>query len=216
MVLPHWLRTLLLCLLAVCAMLVGLWIPSRILRMHLLEGGWNYLEVTGEWGAQWWFRLSFFVHLVSAVPVVVLGWLQFSRKLRQKKPALHRLGGKLYIAFVLLLAAPSGLGLAFGAAGGWPAKIAFFLICPLWWFFTFRAWRLIVQRKVDAHRNMMIRSFAMSFGAVSLRLWMFVAGGLLGWHTAMAYAGCVWVAWGVNLLVAEGYIGLKNKPLKEK
>jgi hypothetical protein len=216
MALPRWLRTLLLCLLAVLAVLVGMWIPARILRLHLLEGGWNYLEVTGEWGAKTGFRISFFVHLVSAVPVVVLGWLQFIHKIRRKWPALHRLGGKLYIAFVLLLAAPSGLGLAFGAAGGWPAKIAFFLICPLWWFFTYRAWRLIVQKKVDAHRKMMMRSFAMSFGAVSLRLWMFVAGGLLGWHTALAYAGCVWVAWGVNLMVAEGFIGLGKSRLKGK
>jgi hypothetical protein len=196
---------------ALLSVVVGLWIVIRILRLHADSGEWQYLIATGAIGQTPAFRISFFVHLATATPVVLLGWIQFIPALRRRWPQAHPWVGRIYVGLVLLAAAPSGLGLAFGAAGGWVAAVAFFIVCPLWWWVTWRAWRRILRRDIAGHERMMIRSYALSFGAVSLRLWMFVMGGLLEWQTQWAYATCVWLAWGVNLLVAEAYIAVRHR-----
>lgn len=49
----------------------------------------------------------------------------------------------------------------------------------------------------------MQRSYALSFAAITLRLWMFLIGGVLEWRTPGAYALCAWLCWVPNLVLLE-------------
>lgn len=57
-------------------------------------------------------RGKLFVHAIGGATDLMVGALQFSTRLRQRRPALHRLLGRVYLAGVLV-AAPVAIFLAF-------------------------------------------------------------------------------------------------------
>ena len=52
----------------------------------------------------------------------------------------------------------------------------------------------------------MIRSFAMTFSAVTLRIYMPLAG-VLGFDLMRAYPAIAWLCWVPNAILAELYLG---------
>lgn len=171
----------------------------------------GYLEAVGEIGKAAWFRAGFYAHVFASAPVIFLGWFQFSDSFRLQFTGVHRWFGRAYVTLVLLLAAPGGLTLAAGAAGGPPAQACFVTMSVLWFIFTFLAYRQIRRGNIESHQAFMTRSFALAFGAITLRLWMFLIGGLLEWRTPGAYALCAWLSWVPNLLIVEAWIRTQAK-----
>lgn len=170
---------------------------------YALRSDPGYLTHVGPIARQGWFRLGFYLHIFTAVPVVLIGWLQFSSALRQRRPTWHRNIGKAYVLLTLFAAAPGGFILALGAAGGLPGKASFIAMSILWFATTLRAWRRILRGDIPGHQRDMQRSYALSFAAITLRLWTFLIGGLIGWHTPEAYALCAWLCWVPNLGAIE-------------
>ena len=58
------------------------------------------------------------------------------------------------------------------------------------------------ERRFDEHRRWMIRSFAMTFAAVTLRLYLPIAP-ILGYDFVDGYRLTAWSSWIPNLIVAE-------------
>jgi hypothetical protein len=150
-----------------------------------------------------YFMAGFYVHITSSLWVMAGGVFQFVPALFRRKPAWHRLMGKVYVLSVLLLAAPSGLVLAFFANGGLPAKVGFALQCVVWWLVTFAAWQEIRNRRWLPHTEWMIRSYAVTLAAVSLRTESYVMYYFLGTKPIETYLTVTWLSWTGNLLVAE-------------
>ena len=150
-----------------------------------------------------YFLAGFYIHITSSLWVMAGGILQFIPAVFRKKPAFHRWTGKLYVFSVLFLAAPSGLVLAFFANGGLPAKVGFSLQCVVWWLTTFIAWREIMQGKWTLHAEWMIRSYAITLAAVSLRTESYLMYYLLGTKPIETYLTVTWLSWTGNLLLAE-------------
>jgi hypothetical protein len=149
------------------------------------------------------FLAGFYVHITSSLWVMVSGALQFTPLLSARFPKLHRQLGKLYVLSILLLAAPSGLVLAFFANGGLPAKVGFALQCLVWWLTTYAAFREAVARQWLPHVEWMMRSFAVTLAAMSLRLESY---GMYYWlHTKPieTYLTVTWLSWTGNLLLTE-------------
>ena len=67
------------------------------------------------------------------------------------------------------------------------------------------AWRRAMQRRFTEHRAWMIRSFALTLAAVTLRLYLPVAS-LMSIPFDDAYRAISFLAWVPNLLVAELYL----------
>lgn len=151
--------------------------------------------------ARWWT----FVSHVGAAPVALLfGALQFVETVRSKWPALHRWLGRIYVAAVML-GGVSGLGLAVNAVGGPVASLGFGLLSVLWMAFTLQGFRMARGRRFVEHRRWMIRSFALTFAAVTLRLYLagFFAAGI---EYAPASIVLGWISWVPNLLVAQWWL----------
>lgn len=191
--------------------IIAVWIALRSLDAFALRTDTGYLTTVGGIGHAAWFRAGFFLHVFTAIPVVLLGWGQFSTWLQQKHARWHRGIGKLYVGLVLFGAAPGGLVLAMGAAGGWWGKVCFVIMSLLWGFFTLRAWLRIRKHNIQGHQADMQRSYALSFAAISLRIWMFLIGGVLAWRTPEAYALCAWLCWVPNLVLLEIWRRMKNE-----
>ena len=69
-------------------------------------------------------------------------------------------------------------------------------------FATTQAWRYARERRFAEHRRWMIRSFAMTFAAVTLRLYLPIAP-LLGYDFMDGYRITAWAGWVGNLIVVE-------------
>lgn len=153
---------------------------------------------------------AFYVHIVTGSIVLLAGVLQLSKAIRLNAPAWHRRIGKLYVFMILLLTAPSGLIMSFFANGGLPAKVGFALLAVLWWYFTGMGWRAAWRKRWDIHREFMIRSYALTFAAVTLRFYSFLFA-LFDLRGEFVYIIIVWLSWVPSLVAAEIWINRTRK-----
>jgi uncharacterized membrane protein len=148
-------------------------------------------------------RTAFYIHITGGMLAIVLGPFQFLRQFRNRNFKVHRLMGKIYLAAILFLAGPTGLFMAFYAEGGFGGAAGFTVMALLWIFTTWKAYESIMARKIDAHRNWMVRSYALTFAAVTLRLWVPWASHYLGISPEITVISSAWISWIPNLIVAE-------------
>jgi hypothetical protein len=135
----------------------------------------------------------------------MLGVFQLSKWLRSRYLKWHRNAGKVYVFVVLLLTAPSGFVMSLYANGGWLPGLGFALLALLWWLFTFKGYRHALTKNWDAHRAFMLRSYALAFSAVTLRLYSFFFA-LAGYRGESVYTFIAWACWVPTLVVVEGCI----------
>lgn len=152
---------------------------------------------------QWTFK----IHVATSALVLLAGFTQFTPTLRNHYPIWHRRFGWLYIITVLALAAPSGFVLALYAAGGTMTQICFVMLTVAWVISTLLALRYAINRRWLLHRDWMIRSFALSLSALSLRSWkvlLYQFTPYADWLTPkLIYQMEAWLGWVVNLIIAE-------------
>lgn len=149
-------------------------------------------------------KVVFVAHIAASPIALLLGSMNMLDRRRKKRPTLHRWTGRAY-AVAILIGGLSGLWLAVTAAGGIVASLGFGILAVLWIGFTAQAVRLAMARDFKGHRRWMIRSFALTFAAVTLRLYLpfFFMNGLD--YTAASV--CVaWMCWVPNLIAAEWYL----------
>jgi uncharacterized membrane protein len=161
-----------------------------------------------------YYRLAFFTHVYTSMLVLPAGILQFSKWIRSHLPALHRSAGWMYSFVLLLFIAPSGFIMGIHANGGLGSQIAFCLLSILWIYFTLMALWKIKQRDMLSHQHFMIRSFALTLSAITLRGWKYVLVMLFHPHPMDVYRITAWLGWGLNLLIAEMMIAYFFSPKK--
>ena len=144
------------------------------------------------------------VHVAGAATALLVGPVQFSSRLRARFPRLHRLTGRTY-AVSCLLGGVSGFLLALGASTGPISTVGFGSLAILWIITTSLALRRAMQRRFTEHRAWMIRSFALTLAAVTLRLYLPLAS-VFAIPFDDAYRAISFLAWVPNLLVAELYL----------
>ena len=155
-----------------------------------------------------------YAHVFVSAIALALGPFQFWAGLRAARPALHRWSGRLYLGSVAV-GGVAGLLAAFGAFGGPVARLGFACLAAAWLFSAFKAYEAIRARDIALHRRWMVRNFALTFAAVTLRLWLpalFVAGVPM----SIAYPIIAWLCWLPNLAVAElAFNSGRGKPLPQ-
>jgi len=153
---------------------------------------------------------AFYIHIVFGGTALLIGWIQFSEKLRKAYLKLHRNLGKLYVSSVLL-SSIGGIYMGFFATGGIAASIGFISLGVLWFYVTAAAFITIKKKKVKEHQTLMIYSYALCFAAVTLRIWLPLLTLLLGDFNT-AYPITAWVCWVPNLIFAYFLINNIYKP----
>ena len=154
-----------------------------------------------------------FVHAGAASTALLLGPFQFVARLRAARPKVHRWMGRTYVV-ACLAGGVSGLFLAAGCTAGPIAQAGFGLLAVCWLSANLQAWRLALAGRYAEHRRWMVRSFAMTFGAVTLRIYLPIAS-MLGYDSMPAYVAISWFCWVPNLMVAELYLNrakLRRRP----
>jgi uncharacterized membrane protein len=152
----------------------------------------------------------FYIHVYTAIFSLLAGFTQFNDRILRNYPNLHRKIGYLYLISVVFLAAPSGIFMGYYANGGLFAQISFILLGIFWIFFTLQAIIAIKKRDIALHRQFMLRSFALAFSAITLRLWKVVLVYLFEPAPMDVYLIIAWLGWIPNLLVIEYFIKKNN------
>jgi len=148
---------------------------------------------------------AFYTHIFLGGLALLAGFSQFFKKLRRKRVRLHRTLGKIYILSVLL-SGTAGLGIAFFATGGIISALGFGGLAVFWLYTTTNAYTSIKKREMHAHQRWMIRSYALCFAAVSLRIYLPTFTFAFGMEFIPAYRIIAWLCWVPNLLIAEFFI----------
>ncbi|WP_265520160.1 DUF2306 domain-containing protein [Oerskovia flava] len=163
---------------------------------------------------------AFYVHVVSASIALVIGPVQFLRRLRERHPRLHRAGGRVYLTAVVVAAA-AALLLAPWNTAGLVGLFGFGTLGVLWLVTAVRAYRAIRRGDVRSHQAWVMRSYALTFAGPTLRLWLAVLilgqvalGGATDEEAvfAAAYAVVPFLCWLPNLVVAEWLIRRRGLP----
>ncbi|KLT68548.1 membrane protein [Flavobacterium sp. ABG] len=153
----------------------------------------------------------FYIHVYSAIFVLLAGFTQFSSGLLKRKPAIHRNIGKFYVFIVLFFSAPSGLFIGVFANGGLYSKISFVMLSILWFYFTLQGFLCIKNKNITLHKAYMLRSFALTFSAITLRFWKVILVYLFHPSPMDVYQIIAWVGWIPNLLIIEYYLYNQSK-----
>jgi uncharacterized membrane protein (DUF2068 family) len=99
----------------------------------------------------------------------------------------------------VLVGGLSGLYLAAGAFGGPAARLGFATLALAWLFTGWKAYSAIRAGDVASHRAWMLRNFALTFAAVTLRIYLPVSM-LAGIPFEVAYPAIAWLCWVPNLM----------------
>jgi uncharacterized membrane protein len=150
------------------------------------------------------------VHAFSGSVALILGPFQFLPGLRAKRPRLHHLTGRFYVAGCLVGGA-SGLALAIGSTSGPVVSLGFGLMAIAWLFVTTGAVYAAMRRNIKAHRAGMVRSYALTMAAIALR---FELPGMMigGVDPILAYEIVAWSCWLPNLILAEIWLLTRRHP----
>ncbi|MDX2362191.1 MAG: DUF2306 domain-containing protein [Crocinitomicaceae bacterium] len=148
------------------------------------------------------YNLAFYVHISTGGVALLIGWAQFAQKFRLRKPKAHITIGKTYIVSVLL-SGLAGLYISFYATGGLVTIMGFSALSILWLSSTIMGYLAVRRKEFIKHRNWMLRSYALAFAAVTLRIWMIAIPALFPIEPSEAYKLVSWICWVPNLYVVE-------------
>jgi hypothetical protein len=152
-------------------------------------------------GNQFPSALGLRTHITAAAVALITGPFQFLRPLRSRFPVAHHSIGGVYIVACLIGGTAAGLIAVFTTSG--PVAGAGFLLGAIAWLgCTIVALIAVRRRDFVGHQRWMIRSFAIAFGAVTLRAYL-STGLAAGLEFADLYPYVAWLSWVPNLLVAQ-------------
>jgi uncharacterized membrane protein len=165
-------------------------------------------------------QAAFYTHVVAGGIALVLGPLQFWRGLRDRHRSLHRWTGRTYLTAVGVAGVASLVMAPFSQAG-LVGLFGFGSLAVLWLVTGWKAFRAIRGGDVASHRAWMMRNFALTYAAVTLRLWLGVLLGAqalpggefdIGAAFENAYAAVPFLCWLPNLVIAELLIRRRGLP----
>jgi uncharacterized membrane protein len=157
-------------------------------------------------------QAALYVHVIAGGLALATSPLQFIARLRDHKPRVHRIIG--WVALTSIVAGGvAGVVLSATSLAGPVGTAGFGLLGVAWIGCAITALVAIRRRRVVAHRRWMVRAFALTYAAVTLRLWLVA---LMGTQVAAgvdqviafdrAYVVVPFLCWVPNLLVAELYL----------
>ncbi len=156
-----------------------------------------------------YWRVSFYIHVFTSPVVIISGLFQFNRWILKNHARIHRISGYAYILTVIFITGPAAFIMSLWANGGRIAQLSFVLLSILWILFTYLAYHHVKKGSIDRHAKWMLRSYALTLSAVTLRFYAYLFDVFnLDLGPKETYILLAYIAWIPNLLIAEILIKL--------
>ncbi len=175
----------------------------------------NFNNATARYTTESTLRyVGLFVHAFAGGLALLIGPFQFLDGFRKRRPIVHRWMGRLYLVSILI-GGLSAFIIAPGMISGLVGEVGLLSLAVLWLWTGWNAYSSIRKGDIRSHREWMIRSFALTFAAATLRLWLgiliatqvpFLQTKYAGDFDALfveAYRAVMWLCWVPNIIIAE-------------
>lgn len=183
-----------------------------VLALSLAYNAMTYVNFNPEFGflrlkqqaiATGWYLPFYYSHVLIAGIILTAGLFQVYPKSHSRFPQVHRILGYVYVFGILFFAAPGGLVMSlFIERGPW-VLTSFLLQSILWFYFTVTAFNRIRNRNIQSHQHYMWRSYALTFAAITLRVYIFFTSWSVDLSQPSSYAILAWLSWLPNLVFVE-------------
>lgn len=187
----------------------AVWAVLSVFALFIGFTSYRYLFLTAEQagpiGAHIPERpVAFYAHVLLGATALILGASQFHQSLRRRYLFIHRWLGRAYL-IACLAAGLGAIPLALASFGG-PVATGGFLFLAIGWLATgaLAYWK-IRSGDVSGHRRWMLRSYALTFAAVTLRMQIPISQ-IAGFDYLLSYQTIAWTCWLPNLVIVELYI----------
>jgi uncharacterized membrane protein len=177
--------------------------PIGIALWFLDSYALQYLTLDRDrFGIYWDRREWLLVHIITGTLALLLGPIQLWLGLNRGGKLLHRILGSVYVLAVLT-SGSAAIYLARHTDFGWAFGMGLTFMSVAWIVSTALAIISICLHLVEQHREWMIRSYVLTYGFVTFRMFTQVlqavgVGTMLDQMTAAS-----WFSWSVPLLVTE-------------
>lgn len=151
-------------------------------------------------------------HTMGGAIAAVIGPFQLITKLRTAWPRVHVWLGRTYLLAVLA-GSLAGMFFSTRAQAGLIGNLGFATLGVFWFYSAGRAYFAIRRGDVQTHRRWMLRNYALTFGAATLRLelpLLIIAG--VGFQAA--YTTVAWLSWVPNWLIVEAWLRRGRAPAR--
>lgn len=168
------------------------------------------------------FPLLTLTHILPGALFMVLGPLQFNVGLRAKYPERHRLSGRIFVLCSLIIGVTAlVMSFTMPAIGGVNQAAATALFALYFLFAISKAFWHIRRYEVAAHREWMVRAFAIGLAVATIRpiVGLFYATSRLSGLTPYEFFGTAfWLGFVFHLMAAEVWINLTRsaKPVIQR
>ena len=150
-------------------------------------------------------------HVIPAMLFMILGPLQFVKKLRSKYPQIHRWSGRVFLLSSGVVGI-TGLRMALGKTiGGLDEKAAILLFGTFFLAALAKALWHAMHRQFAQHREWMIRGYAIGLAVATIRpiMGMFFAGEIARGHIPQPsefFGTAFWIGFTLQMIAAEMWI----------
>ena len=188
-------------------LLVGALFASANAFWFALGDGFNVdgLHLPGQKSRMFEIALIGYAHTLGGAIASLIGPFQFLASMRTRYPRVHVWLGRIYLTCVAG-SALGGLYLSPDSEARNTLGIGFIALALAWLYTGAKAYLTIRARDVQAHRRWMIRNYALTYAAVTLRLEMPVLIAAFGVAPVMALNIQAWMCWVPNLIIVEMWI----------
>lgn len=149
--------------------------------------------------------LSVITHAVFSSIAIVTGSIQFIKHFRNHHPKLNLILRNIYFVAVFL-GSISGLFMSFDSYAGFSNVIGFSMLAILWHITTLLAFLYQRNNNISQFKIWIVRSYYLTFAAVTLRLYMGIFFLILGYQQFdYFYATLGFLCWVPNVIVVEWF-----------
>ncbi len=197
----NWTKTMAWLFMVLMALAIGVYALSYFLTTDLGDHAIRHHLQAIPWSAR--------MHIIPSGLALILGAFQFHSGLRSRWPHVHRYCGRAYVVCVLL-GAIGGLLLAWHAHRSPATRLGFAALAVIWFYSVCMAYLAVRAGNIKLHQQWIVRSYALTLAAVTLRLQLPVYQGAMGLSFNEAYAIVAWFSWIPNLVIAEWWFNQES------
>lgn len=200
-------------LLGIIVLLLVVSLSLNALSYFNFNFAYGFLRLKQAAIATGWYLPAYYSHVLVAGLILVLGLFQLRTTISLRWRKLHRFLGKCYAYGILFFAAPGGLVMSFFINRGPWVLTSFLIQSACWFLFTALAVRAVKKGNIEEHARWMWRSYALTFAAVTLRLYVFLFTSSYDMSAPQAYGIIAWLSWTINLVAVEIYLSLRSSSM---